>query len=692
MQRIAARWAPARNGVDSANYTLSLGLSPSTITLQCFHFTGEIPAVSDVVFTDGERTLTFKDCLYNEKGAQNSGSGRLRTVTLFDRRWRWKFGVMEGRYNRMINEHPELQLLSAADRPSGYEAETKSARDLATECLRIMGEVGYDVEALPADDFPVTEWDFCTPAQALGELCDRYHLVVAFDPCTCKVTLCEKGDGADLPFGAGMLSDDLSSIQAPKPKTLRAVCGYTEHEVEFDLEAVGLDVDGSVKDLDHLTYKPAGGWSAEFLDFEDLSDALIPDPNPLDLPQSSARRLAKESIYRWYRIVPKAITNWTEPGWGTPSSLPTLAQLLPISGKLVKTITATDAQGNTDARRRPAYVTGVYCPDPTLGSAGVETAAGTLCNVKFSLDERAGIVKFSEPVISLNGSGAPIPAVLKFRCVVFADRYTKDQDIGGAYGIETVQCEGYVLQYVHGTDPDTGLETLDSQINNLDAQLKAILQSKADSYEIGDNGSRVYAGVQQFQLDGRIQQITWQVGSGGATTTASVNSEHSPWVAPAGVRRQAERNAVKSFTPAPTGIPGGGEIGGPAYMDPRHFGASNAYAGEVPAYSLVKVTAISGRLATVTRPGADGLITVMATGISPIPQSGTGICSADWPLPVKYAGAAPSVDDERGTAANSFELTAGKTGFKVMAVDVGAGVAWVVPAGGGGGAKWKANP
>jgi microcystin-dependent protein len=102
---------------------------------------------------------------------------------------------------------------------------------------------------------------------------------------------------------------------------------------------------------------------------------------------------------------------------------------------------------------------------------------------------------------------------------------------------------------------------------------------------------------------------------------------------------------------------------------------------------LVKTTGdVTGDVFTVTRPDADNMAAVLVTGPAIIPQNGAGVCSADWPLPVKYAGAAPSVGDERGTAANSFELTAGKTGFKVIAVDSGNGLAWIMPAGGGGSA------
>lgn len=132
------------------------------------------------------------------------------------------------------------------------------------------------------------------------------------------------------------------------------------------------------------------------------------------------------------------------------------------------------------------------------------------------------------------------------------------------------------------------------------------------------------------------------------------------------------------------GIP---RISSRADIAPRVFGGSNAYAGEIPAYSLVVVSAIATDIWTIDRPAADNIGNVMATGAAKAPQNGACAVSADWPLPVKYAGAAPSVGDERGVASGSFELTAGKTGFKVWAVDVDNGLAWAAPSSGGGGAS-----
>ena len=49
-----------------------------------------------------------------------------------------------------------------------------------------------------------------------------------------------------------------------------------------------------------------------------------------------------------------------------------------------------------------------------------------------------------------------------------------------------------------------------------------------------------YNGIEPIPCDGAVTQVTWTVGEGGASTVASINSEHSPVVPPYPARRRAE--------------------------------------------------------------------------------------------------------------------------------------------------------
>ena len=52
--------------------------------------------------------------------------------------------------------------------------------------------------------------------------------------------------------------------------------------------------------------------------------------------------------------------------------------------------------------------------------------------------------------------------------------------------------------------------------------------------------TREYHGIVAIDVDGAISQVTWSAGPGGASTTASVNTEHAIWFPPYPARRRAE--------------------------------------------------------------------------------------------------------------------------------------------------------
>jgi hypothetical protein len=66
------------------------------------------------------------------------------------------------------------------------------------------------------------------------------------------------------------------------------------------------------------------------------------------------------------------------------------------------------------------------------------------------------------------------------------------------------------------------------------------LQGLAAQYQIKGGQTVEYNGIRAIDLDGAIAQVTWTVGPGGASTTASRNAEHHVWVPPYPARRRAE--------------------------------------------------------------------------------------------------------------------------------------------------------
>lgn len=527
-------WSPAGTNVLAGDFTLSRGITPSVINLTCVPFEGQIPAVSDVTFQDGGTVLTFKDCGYAGPSKSRSGGGTVWTIQLYDGRWRWKYGVFVGHYNELINRG-WLSVTDQGEVPADERELTKSARDLAKMLLKDeLAVADFDVDALPAGDFPEVTWDHIRPAQCLAELVDLYGLAICFDPVTGRVEIVKPGEGEDLPIDATLLSDDLADAEKIKPKTIKAICGRTAHEEEFELEAVGLDTDGQIKVLADLSYKPTGGWESDYLLLSGVPDDSVTDPRDPG-KTTTKRKLAEECVFRWYRI--KSQTNWKINGWlkdGAPRV--TLARLLPIQAEVLEPYAYTQ-NGKVYTKRQAGSVRGVHASD-WKGMGQTNTAATVTVAESFSVDEATGVVEFSQPVFAWD-SNLPVAATLYLRCVVYGDRYVaKEKAIGGASGIEGIDCSHLVVKYKDGAAQNKA---------DVDAAAAVILAAVAKGYEARETGSRSYAGIKDFELDGKCPQITWTIGPGGATTEASQESEHNPWVPSEANRRLMELQAVPTY-------------------------------------------------------------------------------------------------------------------------------------------------
>jgi len=640
------------------NYTLSHGISPSIMSIDVISPAEKTPInlVEDVTFSDGLRQAVFKDCRIVDADVGVGMSGVTWKFQIQDHRWRWGFGYINGDYNYGSTD----------------KATIKSVRELAVILLDAMDEKARDVSVLPSDEYPETHWDYDNPAQMLGDLAEQHGMLVCFDPIDLKVTLAKKGEGLDLTDDSHTNKE--YTIDPPEtPEKLVAVAEFTEHEVDLLLEAVGLDRDGTIKPLDELSYKPAAGWGSDLIFFWDVG-----------ITDTDDQTLASQSVYRWYRIKGgQDVYKW--------KSNVKLAELLPVFSKLVTTETETASDGTIKKVRKPAYVHGIHWDG--IGHLKVNTAATDKVLDAPIVDEATGLIKFRNPLYKWSAdaqTAVPAEPEIYLRCTVYSERHTREKEVGGIYGDKIVPCEDVVLQYVDENTVDVGVAT-----NNLEAVnevMDEILTAYAKRYETSGAGTATYIGIfDTFKLDGKIQQISWEVGESGAFTRVSVNSEHDFRVPTAKERRALEksRKHVMAKMPAPAKkveksdkkpkiIAEVGDAPG-VIKTPMRVPIYNNAGMTIPQFSLVEVESLHANgYYSVKRPTADSITgNLLITGPVPLADEKYGFGSAPGLVPVTYAGSAPSVGDEMGTATDDFELTAAKTGFKV--VGVSGGLAAVVP-------------
>ncbi len=586
---------PGITQIMSASITLGHGISPSTARITMAPQPGAISETGMLSFFIDSTTINFPDCKVDQGSYERNEGGEFWHLTLLDRRWKWRFGQISGRYN-VWRENATLQNGDPVGfSGSGLVADTeRTPRELAELYLEAMGEVGYDVSALPNDTRPPVEHDFDNPAEALAELCENLgcRVVLRIDN---TVSIVRVGSGASLPTEQ-LLEDSLTIDPPEKPDAVAVVCGPSYFQVDFPLEAVGLDRDqtsggdpsDTLKPLAELSYKPPGGWSTVDLPlFFDLSN------NESEDDVTGLRSLATKSVFRYYRIkLPVKVPGYDGPDGGL---ITRLEQVLPLFEEQV--VTAVE---NHDAAPLPASVFGVWYPglDEQANTAVALTAQGNsppaagaegtykspFYNRGFTLDMARGLVIFSEPVYrnatpsEAKVTPAPAQLVLRTKCQVrdaetlSLVRHVHERSTGGSLGTspQYIRREELVVSHVPTYDPATyALETtsttdprvvssVSSTADEVNAAADHYIDSAIDEYAQPEPRQVQVAGLHPLNLDGVIQQITYSVGGAGAMTTIARGSEPSHIATSHGERRYSEmtRGAIAQARRARGGLGG----------------------------------------------------------------------------------------------------------------------------------------
>lgn len=496
---------PGVERIISATYTRSHSITPGVATLEIVPQLNFTATQGTLEFRFGAVRLLFPDCRVDLHSLRLDQGGRVWALSILDRRWKWVFGDTSGHFNWRSPEGFPLR---------GLE---RTPRQLATRALDAMRETGYDVSQVPDDTRPFVDWEAANPAQVLAELCEQLGCRIALRLDN-KVALVRLGFGAELPLDGTVISDSLAINPPEKPDAIDLVAGKTRWQTDFLLEAVGLELNDSLRRIDDLSYKPKAGWSA------------------VDIPAFSmvaagkARELAKETVFRWYRIRTD-LSVGGRPGIFVPGfgNLRFRDQFLPIEDEQVETLVANDGE----VINKPAEVFGTFWD----GGLAMENVVNQLYKRDFNIVTDQGLIEFSERVIQYDANQKKSPAALRLRC---------------AFSIRDPDNWEFVrFRRTRPQEPKSGTEPRvlkHDEIHNTvfprwDAQFRLLglvtnddkIIPEADHYLIAAEREYqttlprevVYAGLRPIDLDGAIHEVTWSVGPQGATTTASRNNEFS---------------------------------------------------------------------------------------------------------------------------------------------------------------------
>lgn len=594
---------PGINEIVDFSYTLEHGISPGIATITCTPQKGWPAKQGNLVLTFGSmQPIVLRGFVPDSLSFQFDGSGFLWKLRLLDRRVKWRYGEISGLFNKRLPHGPVDQI----------DPKTEANVTFLMEMLLVaMGEKDPVIAKNHVPKLkPYVFWDYSNPAQELSSLCDLCGMRVVLLPDN-RVAVLPKGKGGlggDLAptLPSGPIIYDSGTFDPPeKPKGIVFVCGATIAQVDLVCEAVGDDIDGLVKPIDDLTYRPTNGWeTGNLVTFRHVP--LLPDnANVQDnwFNYCSPRELAKQSIYKKYRITINGPSGKpvTPPGFKKP--LTDVRQILPISQQLI--------EPTFDLKRgwyRPVnnIVWGAFCRgttnnvetsevefkngqkavlpvplifpriDPETGQILRAFDSTVIYPDEYSIDAETGIITFSRRFLRFVNNEDPtkmkvMPAVIYIRTAVSVsnnvthiDRYSSDQEafgfscgftpdrhlfrremtggIGKEYAYvrdEDIFVRYSPKKYVRGSGVASGV--VESNIETVKKYVKERLDAEERKYQTKGPRHVRYAGWRNISTDGAIMQVSWSMSQTGAFMDASLNDEIAVVTVPYAERRILEK-------------------------------------------------------------------------------------------------------------------------------------------------------
>ena len=516
---------PGVYAIFEARLNLGLGVTPSVQHLSINPQPGNIAQIGDLMIGYQFNRVVLRDCLADSASFQRSASsGLIIGVSLLDRRWKWKFRTISGYYNRRDSNGKIIG--GEADWPS-----ERTPQELATLLLEELGESEFDITALPNDTRPLVEWNYASAALELGSLCDKLNCGVSLTLDN-RIVIVRKGEGREVPEYLPISRQQATLDPVDLPDEITVVTSAYRIQMDFELEAVGRDIDGSIKPIDELSYKPADGWNVWG----------IQDGYAREVSQRIHRSLAAAYVYRWFRIVmptkPLQIEGGTFP-------ISHLDQILPLYD--TQAATYLDIQNNID-RPLPAVAYGLLyreaaengpnstkhdntdtlVPQYKKLADGDTTADNTVPGgVTLVQNGELGIVSFGQPVFALDTANKKIKAPeLWLRCTVpyrnedtrefgrhRLERTVGDQRNVGAQVAVREELVPWVKCHPEEVAGSTNLDEIDKQAELILDEIQNGLSPTG-----GTPGDLTIAAIWPESPDGANQVMSWTLSQAGHTT------------------------------------------------------------------------------------------------------------------------------------------------------------------------------
>jgi len=590
---------PGIENLISATIPRSHGVVPDLITLEIAPQERPWRRSGTLTLRYDNSVISLPDCLVDQTHFSFDDRGLIWQVKAWDFRWKWRNGLdtnteayggmLTGRYNIRLPDGPIDRLDPLTEKP---------LVDLMWKCLYKMSFPnfkGVKILGTVPRIFPEVYWNYSNPATELLKLCDMvgYRIVPQFDGSVWLVPQSKGNDGvttATMPTGWPVYQDQITVDPPEVPDNLVFVAGSSRFQFTLPLEAVGDDVDGLVKPITDLSFKPTGDeWKkGDLINFTHIP--LIQDMSKwYNLP--NPRELAKASVYRKYRIrvlkgdgspfvgeyggMGRRVKSKAIYIPGCPCIVKDVRQILPLGSELLEPVKTKEgwltttpviiwgqfARGSANNVSLPAGAPADAIPpmltrgrDPVTGALGDPQESTVLQPEDFQVDFETGIVTINGPTNGriyryantqngfVTGTSYVEPARLWMRgtCQV------KEWGVWVPVSVEVKQSPPAGMKRIDAgnayiqdreiflrTQPKYNADkiSLDSISDNWEAvQKEAKLRLGAEMKKLQElrPANTRFVGWYPIKLNGGIHQVVYTLGQSGAYMDVSLHNEF--WV------------------------------------------------------------------------------------------------------------------------------------------------------------------
>jgi len=378
-------------------YSQSHGTEPDRIELWFTWQTANISTGGTVTLSYDGNDIVLPNCKVDQGVFSFNDEGFIERAILFDRRWRWR------QYEKISLHFNE----SMPDGKSHRAITEKTPRAMLSALFDLIGEGTADVSLVPNSSRPELAVDCADVVDVIDDLCERLGCRVILGYDTDVVVVVPIGNGSALPNDSTVSRISVGWDPPEVPKDVQVRFGDTIYQTRFDTEPVGRDTaanNNEILPVDALSYAPTETWAnyGGMPLFEDLAtDEEI--------------QLARETVWRWFRIVDGPYNAATKiPGYIHPKtsteSVANRFQVLPISSHRAERYTSGE-----ETQLLPARIWGyVYVDaDDNDGFAGVAPGLSTdresELPIEFRVNPANGTIVFPKIVREVSGGATVDP-------------------------------------------------------------------------------------------------------------------------------------------------------------------------------------------------------------------------------------------------------------------------------------------